>query len=209
MNKKTFHKLVQKIIRHIFWTVPDHHKVIYLTFDDGPHPEYTVQILDILKRYNVTATFFVVGQQVKNYPEILKRISSEGHSIGVHGYTHVHPKSLGIRSYIREYDRAKEVVNDLILNDLSPVIVRPPYGHIDLISTVLLLFKKYRVAMWSIDSLDWDSKSPDDIIEKILGSGLCGGDILLFHDDCLHTVPALSIIIEKLTLDGYVFGKIR
>jgi peptidoglycan/xylan/chitin deacetylase (PgdA/CDA1 family) len=176
---------------------------VYLSFDDGPIPEVTTWVLDLLKEQNIEATFFCVGENVKKYPEIYARICAEGHAIGNHSMNHIK----GINTSPKEYIRSIEAAGELIQSNL----LRPPYGRISFRQTHLLK-KKYSIIMWSWLSYDFDFNVP---IKKILENAkkqIHSGDILVLHDN-LKTFERLQVllpeIIEIVKDKGLTFKKIK
>lgn len=147
---------------------------IYLTFDDGPHPDITPWILDLLKEKNLVATFFCVGENVVRYPEIYQRIVSEGHAVGNHTMRHLNALKVKPKEYLKSIEEAQKVIQSKLF--------RPPYGR--LTPTVAKKIRnKYSIVMWSWLSYDFDQSIS---IEKILEKGkkqIKGGDILVLHDN--------------------------
>jgi peptidoglycan-N-acetylglucosamine deacetylase len=146
-----------------------------LTFDDGPNPEYTEQLLDLLKKYDAKATFFVVGSKVKKNPDVIKRMHHEGHTIGIHHYHHVSSWILSpfqLKKQLKLTEMAiQECTNEKVL------FYRPPWGHFNLFT--LLFSKKYQIVMWSAIFGDW--KVQTNLLEK-LRKTTDPGSILLLHD---------------------------
>jgi Predicted xylanase/chitin deacetylase len=180
-------------------------KKIALTFDDGPHPRHTEIILDILKKYDIKATFFVVGRNAMIHSEIIKREIREGHEIGNHTYSHI--------NLLKEQCNIAE--SDILLTENAlyeiceyrPKLLRPPGGKYG--ETACLSAKKldYRIVLWTIDSKDWSKPPAEKIAETILET-TASGDILLFHDFIAGISPtpqALEIIIPELLKRGYNF----
>jgi peptidoglycan-N-acetylglucosamine deacetylase len=165
------------LIRSFKWGIMKKLKTkgMAITFDDGPNPEYTEQLLDLLKKYGVKATFFVVGSKVKKYPEIIKRMSNEGHTIGIHHFNHVSSWILSpfqLKIQLKQTERAiQECTNEKV------VFYRPPWGHFNLFT--LFLSKKYQIVMWSAIFGDW--KVQTSLLEK-LRKTTEPGSILLLHD---------------------------
>lgn len=180
-------------------------KCIALTFDDGPHPRYTARILDLLEKYDIKATFFMIGSNVKNYPELAKRVAEEGHEIGSHTYSH--PHMLGITP-LRLIEEIKETEAVLLENGIPrPTLFRPPEGYRTKEQCHVLSDAGYRVVVWSLDTHDWKSTPSSDIVRFVIDN-VKGGDILLFHDYISGqntTITALEQIIPKLLADGYRF----
>jgi peptidoglycan/xylan/chitin deacetylase (PgdA/CDA1 family) len=172
---------------------------IYLTFDDGPNPKVTPWVLDVLKEQHVKATFFLIGEHVRNYPNILDRILAEGHAIGNHTMNHECGTKTGLNSYMSSVSQAEIYIQ----SDLF----RPPYGKI-----TWNLFKKLidggkNIVFWSWLSYDFDKNiSPKKIIQK--AKDIKGGDILVFHDSekgFPNLKNSIIEIIEQLKSRGLKF----
>lgn len=179
--------------------VEDGSKYVALTFDDGPSPRCTPQLLDGLKARNVHATFFVVGCQVVKDPDIVERMAAEGHQVGNHSYDHKELDKLSVREAAEDMAR-----NDALLHRLlgaGDYWVRPPYG---------LLSEEERQALtvpvigWSVDTEDWKSKNAEKILD-ILYRQISDGDIILLHDRYLNSVSAALQAIDHLQQQGYHF----
>ena len=172
---------------------------VYLTFDDGPIPEATPYILDVLAQYGVKATFFMVGDNVRKYPDIYQRVVSEGHRIGNHTHNHMG----GFRHTIKEYSYNIEKANAYLHTDL----VRPPHGWMRL-SQYAWLSRKFRIVMWDLVTRDYSKwMTADDILDNVKRYAR-NGSIITFHDslksiDKLHT--ALPASIGWLQQQGYAF----
>lgn len=203
--KNATKKLLQRLLP-LFWTRPSGGKKLYLTFDDGPFQENTASILKTLERYQAKGTFFMVGAQVAELPDLARRIEREGHAVGLHGLRHINPKEQGCFEYVRNVVRARDLLQSVLGTDLERPLLRPPYGYLGPLATLVLLLKGYRIAMWNVDPLDFRSKGPEELVRFVSRAGLQDGDILLFHDDCPHTAAALPAIIEELQGRGFRFG---
>lgn len=181
-------------------------KYIFFTFDDGPHPVYTSQILDILEEKNVKATFFFLGKKAQKFPEIIRLVKEKGHAIGSHGYSH-RPIWLLPPSIIKdEFEKTDNIIYSILGE--YPKYIRPPWGGFNLSMVRFLNDRKKRFVLWSLDSRDWQRNiGVGNIIERVLGK-VEPGDIILFHDGrwediSKKTVEALPVIIEKLRMRGY------
>lgn len=184
---------------------------VSFTFDDGPNPVYTPQVLEILKKYNLKATFFVLGKKAKFYPEILRTIRDLGHNIGNHSYSHrfiwIMPPSL----VKKEFQRTNNIIAEILKEE--PKYIRPPWGGNNLALWRYLMRNGEDVVLWSLDSKDWMRNiSTEKIIENVLEK-VKPGDIILFHDGrwddiSKKTVDALPKIIEGLTKKGYEIADI-
>ncbi|MCD7724043.1 MAG: polysaccharide deacetylase family protein [Clostridiales bacterium] len=172
---------------------------IAITFDDGPHPYYTEQLLDGLKERGVRATFFVMGKQAEAYPELVKRMHSEGHLIGNHTYSHMQLGQENRARYIEELVKTNEVLREITGEETQ--YVRPPYGSWDKsIEAELTMFP----VLWTIDPMDWCSDNVSCIVQKVISKAE-ENDIILLHDQYKTTVTAAFEIIDELTAQGYEF----
>lgn len=161
---------------------------VYLTFDDGPDPEITPWVLDLLKQEGIKATFFCVGENVKKYPEIYDRILSEGHGVGNHSMEHLKGIKVPTVDYVRSVEEAAEWID----SDLF----RPPYGRISLLQTYKLK-RKYRIIMWTWLSYDFDRQVSIDRILSKAKKGIVSGDILVLHDN-KKTADRLKLLLPQL-----------
>ncbi|MBC7319912.1 polysaccharide deacetylase family protein [bacterium] len=181
-------------------------RYIFLTFDDGPHPIYTPQILDILEKNNIKATFFFLGKKAQEFPEIVRLAKEKGHTIGSHGYSHRPVWFLPPNMTRKEFEKTDSIISSILGE--PPRYIRPPWGGFNL-STVRFLNDCERpFVLWSLDSRDWQRGiSIERIIERVLRK-IEPGDIVLFHDGrwddiSKKTVEALPIIIGELRKRGY------
>ncbi|MCK8815778.1 polysaccharide deacetylase family protein [Natroniella sulfidigena] len=205
--KETIEEQARKYPETFFLSEPTEEKVIALTFDDGPEHINTPEILDILKEEDIKATFFVLGQNVKQFPDIAQRIVDEGHQIANHSWDH---------------DNFKDLTNEEVLDNqiiptsekiekttgVYPTIIRPPFGAITDETIEFLGYQGWKLVNWSIDSFDWHYA--EDTHEEIVGQverHYHPGGIVLLHNGVIHkeTVEALPEIIELLQEDGYEF----
>ncbi len=184
---------------------PENSPQIALSFDDGPHPRYTPQILEILAEYNVKATFFLLGQEVQEHPWLVERIDREGHEIGNHSYTH--------RNFLRlTWDEIiEEEINptgELIENITGeyPELIRPPYGAVSENQIERFADKSYRIVNWSVDTGDYEEENNPELIMARAHLQLHRGAIILMHDgggDRSNTVEMLPALIELLQSEGF------
>jgi peptidoglycan/xylan/chitin deacetylase (PgdA/CDA1 family) len=172
---------------------------IYLTFDDGPNPEVTPWVLDLLNEFQIKATFFLVGKNVKNYPELFNRIVADGHQIGNHTMNHECGTKTGLNSYMSSVSQAEIYIQ----SDLF----RPPYGKITRNQFKKLIDGGKNIVFWSWLSYDFDKNiSPKKIIQK--AKDIKGGDILVFHDSekgFPNLKNSIIEIIEQLKSRGLKF----
>lgn len=172
----------------VVWHKPTVEKILYLTFDDGPTPEVTTTVLDLLAAYQAKATFFCIGENVKKYPEIYKRILAEGHSVGNH--THTHPNSWKVRSssYLKDVEDAEKLIDSNLF--------RPPYGKLTP-HTLFTLRKKFRIIMWDVISCDFDEKISAALVEKNVVDNAANGSVIVFHDS-LKAAPRLLQVLPSI-----------
>lgn len=191
----------------VVWKVETDEKVIALTFDDGPNPVYTPQILDLLQQYDAKATFFVLGKRVELYPTIVIREINEGHEIANHTFDHDYIKSVDAEQLKNEIEQTQQVIFDL--TEQRPRVFRPPGGFYNDAMIALAHRSNLTVVMWSWyqDTQDWRKPGVDHIVRTVLDN-LHNGDIVLFHDmegDCSQTVEALRRLLPILKKQGYRF----
>lgn len=178
-------------------------KQIAISFDAAWGNDDTQTLIDILKEYNVPATFFVVGSWVDKYPESVKALADAGHQIQNHSNTHPHMPQLSKSQMCDELKSCNEKIEKL--TGICPTLLRPPYGDYDnaLIEAVESLNMK--TIQWSVDSLDWKDSATADSICRRVTSKVCPGSIVLFHNDADHTPEALPTILKCLKDEGYEF----
>jgi peptidoglycan-N-acetylglucosamine deacetylase len=180
--------------------------VVALTFDDGPHPELTPQLLDILRQQGVRATFYVIGRNVDAYPEIARRIVAEGHEIANHTYNHPHLTKVGAARLDSEMTRTTDAI--VRATGRRPTNMRPPYGAINTrVEQALLQKHGLDVIMWSVDPLDW-RRPGAEVVRQRLVDGATPGGILLAHDIHPGTIEAMSGTISDLKAKGYGFATV-
>ena len=180
-------------------------KQIALTFDDGPHPRITPQILEILDEYGIKATFFVIGVNSKNYPNQLKQIVDGGHEIGNHTYSHKILKSMSKEEIEKEILDTETQVEKI--TNITPNLLRPPCGIYDKTLIEIAQEKDLKVVLWTVDSHDWSHRTVANIVQNVTKNA-SNGDILLFHDYVsgeYNTPNALRKIIPLLIKQGYEF----
>lgn len=183
-------------------------KIIALTFDDGPDDKFTPQILDVLKKHNVKATFFLLGTRVHKYPNIAKQILRDGHTIGNHTYWHPELTKTNIQNMVWEIEQNEKELQNVL--KIKTNLFRAPYGALTERHVQKLSELGYRVIGWSIDTEDWRNLPASEIKQKIINQ-LHPGAIVLMHSaghwtqDLSGTVEALDEIIPLLKKKGYMF----
>ena len=177
-------------------------KMIAISFDAAWGNEDTQELIDILARYNVKATFFVVGEWVDKYPESVKALHDAGHEVMNHSDDHAHMTQLSKEEIIADV----EACNDKIeaVTGVRPTLVRFPYGDYDDNSISAARSIGMEPIQWDVDSLDWKDLSAQEITKRVT-SKVQAGSIVLFHNAALHTPEALPTILETLLQEGYTF----
>ena len=192
----------------VFHQGPDNEKLVALTFDDGPDVKYTTKILEILKQNNIKATFFIVGNRAKAHPEMVKRISIEGHTIGNHTWDHPDIKKMDITKLKDEVQQTDDLINSIV--GYKPHLFRPPYGFANVNDIKELGKLGYKIIDWSVDTKDWAGTPPDQMMDYVTKE-LRPGAIVLEHcaggknENLDNTVAALPRIISYLKDNGYRF----
>lgn len=191
----------------VVWNVKTDQKLVALTFDDGPNPKFTPQILDVLKQFDAKATFFVLGKRVQLYPQIAIREVNEGHEIANHTFDHHFLRNVDPDKLKQEIEQTQEIIFDV--TEQIPRVFRPPGGIYNQTLIDLAKQDKFTVVMWSWyqDTKDWKRPGVDKIVQTVLNN-VHNGDIILFHDlegDCSQTVEALKIVLPELKKQGYQF----
>ncbi len=198
-------KLILRILKsdRILFNRPSKGRVLYLTFDDGPHSINTEPMLDLLAEMQVKATFFVVGRDVVNNRGIVERTVREGHEIGNHSMTHPRMDMLsdqgrlieirGMNRLLKEYDHRTEH------------LFRPPYGRVSMSLMWFCLKKRFNVALWSRDSMDYRDDA-EQVVRGLVERPVSSGDIVLFHDDGAVACKALRELIPLWKSQGYYFS---
>ncbi|MDR2913073.1 MAG: polysaccharide deacetylase family protein [Alistipes sp.] len=166
-------KFLRRLMPALVWDIPEERDV-FLTFDDGPTPGVTEWILDELARHDARATFFCLGRNVENHPELYRRILEEGHRVGNHTYGHVKGWERDDASYLADVERAARVID-------SPLF-RPPYGRISPRQARALSGEGWKIVMWNVVSRDYSRRvTPERCIENVVRH-VRPGDIVVFHD---------------------------
>ncbi len=217
---------IPRLFRNQVWRFSSEEKNIYLTFDDGPTPEITHWVLDTLEEYNAKATFFCIGKNIEQHPEIFQNILEQGHSVGNHTYNHekgwktateVYMQSIlktetlirKFRSSIPKSRNKSQTLN--LVPQTSNLLFRPPYGKIKPSQTKRLLENNYQLIMWSVLSGDFDTAiDANKCLENVI-KNTNNGSILVFHDsvkafDKLQTV--LPKVLAHFCNKGYTFKSI-
>lgn len=185
------------------WRIPAlEGKSVYLTFDDGPIPEITPWVLDILDQYQIKATFFCVGDNVRKYPEVFEEIIARGHTVGNHTYHHIKALGKSVTAYMQDVCAAHQLIHSRYF--------RPPYGHMRP-SQMLEVSNSFEIVMWDVLTRDYNAKlTPEQVLNNVKRFTR-NGSIIVFHDSikAQHNLEVvLPQAIEWLLQEGYTFRKL-
>ena len=176
---------------------------VCLTFDDGPHPEYTPQVLDVLRDHGVPATFFVIGREAERYPELVRRMAAEGHAVGHHSYCHTAPTLTPARQLVEELRRTDHLLTGLL--GTPPHLYRPPHGKVTAAKLWGLWRAGQTVVLWNVDPKDSARPRPEDVRAWFREHPLRGGDIVLMHDNGPHAAAVVPDLIRGASAQGLRF----
>ena len=207
--------LVMKfILRRRFLTSAEQSNAVYLTFDDGPHPESTPRILDMLKKAGVKATFFVLGENIDRYPQIAHSIVSKGHELGEHGYSHTHAWFSSPFRYFLDLKRSSQTIEKYNFS-AHRTSFRPPYGKLNFMTLIYILVHRLRVVFWNLDPKDYEQVS-EKSVSQIVTRNISKGSVVLLHDgrragqvDPSVTVAALESILKDCAGRNFHFATVR
>jgi peptidoglycan/xylan/chitin deacetylase (PgdA/CDA1 family) len=177
-------------------------KAIALTFDDGPNPDTTPDILRVLAKYNAKATFFLIGRRVKLYPNLVQQIAREGHEIGNHSYSHANLIKLTKDEAYTEYADCSAAIKAVV--GFAPIVCRPPGGDANKLVVNLAGALGMRTVAWSLNVADFDLQDADAIQDKVVKVAQ-SGEIVELHDKVYGTIMCLDDIIAALQKQGYHF----
>ncbi|MCW2540927.1 MAG: polysaccharide deacetylase family protein [Frankiales bacterium] len=189
---------------------------VALTFDDGPQPGSTDLVLDLLAGLEVRATFFCVGRNALQHPDLVQRMQAEGHAVGSHSFSHPHPAKTSWSKLAREYAEGRRAVSQVLGHDTA--LFRPPHGHISIPAAGLLRVQGLDVWLWTVDPEDWRPGVRPPQIEAVV-SRAASGDVVLMHDwieqpwapealDRSATVTALPHIVRAIRNKGLLLDRV-
>lgn len=188
---------LQRLYRGVAWRI-DNGRTIYLTFDDGPIPEMTPRILDILREKGVKATFFVVGDNVRKYPHLLESIKADGHGVGNHTFHHLPGLKTSLAEYLHDVSKCDELVHSTLF--------RPPYGRMRRSQKRELRNLGYKIILWDVLTHDYNPNYSTDNLVEIVRKYSRPGSIVVFHDSLKsgeRMLAALPIAIDYWQANGY------
>lgn len=180
--------LIKPFFKDLLWNVPDADDSVYLTFDDGPIPEVTPWVLDLLAEHEAKATFFCIGRNVERHPTIFERIKAEGHSIGNHTYEHVNGWNTSLFGYLRSVLRCHALTGSNLF--------RPPYGRITM-EQANVLARKFQIVMWDVLSADFDQRTTGKECSDNVIDNFRPGSIIVFHDS-LKAWDRLQVALPRV-----------
>jgi peptidoglycan/xylan/chitin deacetylase (PgdA/CDA1 family) len=199
---------VKKIYPSYYWDIKTREKILFLSFDDGPHPKATPFVLDQLRRYNARASFFCVGKNVDAYPSIFNRILEEGHSVGNHTYQHVNGWKTADSEYLQDISKAAVKIDSILF--------RPPYGRIRSFQAknVAAAMKKTdaKIIMWDVLSGDFDENITGERCLQNVVLNARSGSIIVFHDSekAFRLLQySLPLVLEYFSKKGYRFETLK
>lgn len=205
-------RFIKKMFPNYVWDIATTHKVIYLTFDDGPTPEITNWTLNLLKQYQAKATFFCIGNNIEKHPEIFQNILKHGHAIGNHTQNHVKGWKTDTDLYIKETTQTQSIINAEIAKannykGAESNLFRPPFGKIKNKQGKALIALGYKIIMWDILAFDWKDTSPETCYNNAI-SKTTQGSIIVFHDSvkaAKNMQYVLPKVLEYFSKKGYSF----
>jgi peptidoglycan/xylan/chitin deacetylase (PgdA/CDA1 family) len=195
-----FPRFLRPLFGKLTWRVKTDSKLIYLTFDDGPVPEVTPQVLDILDEYGWKATFFCVGDNVRKYPEVYQEVLRRGHRVGNHSFNHIRGYRYSVEDYVANVQKASAYIESRLF--------RPPHGRITF-SQIKALKEDYDIVMWDVITYDYDKKKKPEQIMRTVRNYLRKGSIVVFHDSIKAKDNVLTVLPQALDYwkeKGYSYG---
>ncbi|SEN38080.1 Peptidoglycan/xylan/chitin deacetylase, PgdA/CDA1 family [Luteibacter sp. UNCMF331Sha3.1] len=176
----------------------------YLSFDDGPEPGHTPKLLDTLARHEVKASFFLVGEKIEQYPEIVQRIVADGHMIGNHSYSHWSFDNMNLTKQLDEVYRTDALLR--LFDDRPHHRMRPPHGYVGAQLLAHFARRKRSLVYWSYDSLDYQDRPVEALIDRLRNDPPAPGDIVLMHDDSDKAADALDVLLPEWLSQGMRFA---
>lgn len=197
-------RLIKWLFKNFVWDVPNNSKTIYLTFDDGPTPQVTEWVLNILKQHNIKATFFCIGNNIDNHPEIFKKVVEEGHTIANHTYNHLNGWKTQNDTYSENVQACEKSIEKHIGGTYKVKLFRPPYGKVKPVQAREIRKKGYKIVMWDVLSADFDRTiSPQKCLANVI-KNTNEGSVIIFHDS-IKAFPNLEYALPKAI--DYLKGK--
>jgi len=192
-------KIYRGLYRGSHWRFNTNEKIVYLTFDDGPIPEITPWVLDVLDKYNIKATFFCVGDNVRKHPDIYQMVQDRGHVVGNHTFHHLQGLKVKKKTYVKDVEDAAKFIRSKLF--------RPPHGHMRL-PQFYALRKKYKIIMWDVVTRDYSRLMSADEVFETVKKYTRNGSIIVFHDSLKsgnRMKESLPRSLDWLIEQGYSF----
>lgn len=203
---------IKRLFSNYVWDLPNTQNKIYLTFDDGPTPEITEWVLEELKKHNVKATFFCIGNNIQKHPELFQKVINEGHVIGNHTYDHMNGWKTETKTYLENIRLCEKQIQKSLIENLQSKIFRPPYGKIKTAQAKIVRRLGYKIIMWDVLSADFDQTiTPEKCLENVI-SNVKSGSVIVFHDsikashNLKYALPETLIFLKE---KGFLFDVIK
>ncbi len=200
--------IIKRLFYSYVWSIPSKEKEVYLSFDDGPHPQITSFVLQQLKKYNARATFFCIGKNVLLYPDVYKQMLEDGHSVGNHTFNHLNGWAASVEEYCEDVRQASQII--------ATNLFRPPYGKIKKKQAKkiqkVINYKQPKIILWDVLSGDFDTSITKEQCLKNVLNNYSTGSIIVFHDSekaFKNLEYVLPNVLQKLSNEGFVFKKIQ
>lgn len=202
-------RLIKKLFRGFVWDIPSAQKTVYLTFDDGPIPEITEWVLNLLEQHEIKATFFCIGNNIEKHPDIFRKVVNADHAIGNHTFNHINGWDTGFDEYMDNIILCQKEIVENGGDDTR--LFRPPYGKIKGAQASAVRKLGYKIIMWDVLSADFDyTISPEECLKNVTKNAT-NGSVIIFHDSIkafTNLEYALPRAIGYLKENGYAFGTI-
>ncbi|MXN91268.1 polysaccharide deacetylase family protein [Flavobacterium sp. Sd200] len=201
------HRFIKSLFSSFVWDGPAQNKTVYLTFDDGPVPEATPWVLNVLRQHNIKATFFCIGHNIEKHPDTFMQVVADGHIIGNHTFNHLNGWQNTFKTYIENFKKCEAVIEGRQV--VNSKLFRPPYGKIKTAQAKAVRQMGYKIIMWDVLSADFDQTiTPQQCLQNVINN-VAPGSIIIFHDSIKASANlrhALPEAIKHLKEKGYEFG---
>jgi len=194
-------KIIQWLFPSLIWKMPEKKKQLWLTFDDGPHPEVTPWLLEVLEQHNIHATFFLEGRYIQEYPELYQTILTKNHAVGNHGFAHKNGWLSTVKNYLKDVEQCQKLMH-------KNTLFRPPYGKISY-KQISELKKKYKLILWDVLSWDFKKNNHAKKIKTNVLNNISNGSIIVFHNNkqsFINLKKVLNEILVELKKRGFTFS---
>lgn len=188
----------------VLTAMPGGTRALYLTFDDGPDPCHTPGLLDLLRDHQAQATFFLIGNKAERHPQLVQRMLAEGHRLGNHSYSHPNFSRLSLAERMAEIDRTDQLLAGF--DGIRHHGIRPPSGAFSVALTWHLARQRRQLMYWSYDSLDYQRRPPEQLVERMRADPPRAGDIVLMHDDSDCCTHMLEVLLPEWRDGGFGFS---